>query len=306
RYSGQGDICVGSSIANRTQSDLEGMIGFFVNTLALRSDLSGNPSFREVLGRVKETTLSAYDHQLVPFEKVVDRVVETRDMSMSPLFQVMFDLQNTPEEKDVALSNLVVSSYEYTAGTSQFDLTLNAEQRDAVISLDMEYCSALFDKATVVRMLAHYQELLIGIVSNINQKIGSLSMLPATEEHQLLRGFNDTSVSYPLEKTVVDLFEEQVLKSPESIALLFEGEELSYKELDDRSNQLAHYLVSEGVNVDDLVGICLDRSIAMVVGILGILKSGGAYVPMKPDYPASRISHIISDGDIRLVVTDEL
>ncbi|KAA1238746.1 condensation domain-containing protein, partial [Aquimarina sp. RZ0] len=225
RYSGQEDICVGSSIANRTQSELEGMIGFFVNTLALRSNVVSTSSFKALLDDVKTTTLAGYDHQLVPFEKVVDRVVKTRDMSMTPLFQVMFDLQNTSKGDDVYLDlgDVKVSSYDHTSGTSQFDLTLNAEEIDGVIVLDMEYCSALFDGSTIERMLVHYQELLHSVVNNIDQQIGSISILPVGEREQLLSGFNATAVAYPLEKTVVDLFTSQVALTPEATALVFEG-----------------------------------------------------------------------------------
>ncbi|WP_345027201.1 condensation domain-containing protein, partial [Flavivirga jejuensis] len=221
RYSGQDDICIGTPIANRTQSELEGMIGFFVNTLALRSDLSGNPSFREVLGRVKETTLSGYDHQLAPYEKVVDRVVKTRDMSMSPLFQVLFVLQNTPEEATIELEELSLSSYDSEENTSQYDLILNAEDSDSSMVLSMEYCSALFDEVTIHRMLAHYQELLGSIVDNSAEKIGSLSMLRQEEKDELLGAFNNIKVAYPSDKSIVDLFVAQVKNSPDNIAIVF-------------------------------------------------------------------------------------
>ncbi|MFH7013662.1 non-ribosomal peptide synthase/polyketide synthase [Flavobacterium sp. FlaQc-52] len=304
RYSGQDDICVGTPIANRTQSELEGMIGFFVNTLALRSDLGGNPSFSELLFRIKKTTLDGYDHQLVPFERVVDQVVTARDMSMTPLFQVMFVLQNTPEDsRELALENITLKSYEFDAVTSQFDLTLNVVEDNNSIALDINYCTALFDKVTIDYMLLHYQELLAGIVNNINQSIDSLSMLTAKEEYQLLNVFNNTAVEYPKDKTIVALFEEQVKNTPDAIAVVYEGAKLSYKELNERSNQLGSYLREQGVQPDTLVGICIERGLEMLVGILGILKSGGAYVPIDPDYPEDRIAYMIDDAGINLVLS---
>ncbi|UFH41822.1 non-ribosomal peptide synthase/polyketide synthase [Flavobacterium cupriresistens] len=308
RYSGQDDICVGTPIENRTQSELEGMIGFFVNTLALRSDLGGNPDFKELLSRVKETTLDSYDHQLAPFEKVVDRVVTTRDRSMTPLFQVMFDFHNSVEnakEGTSRIEDLVISGHEYSDTTAQFDLMLSITENDFDISVGINYCTALFDQTTIDRMLLHYKELLVNVLSDISQPIHSLPMLTAAESHQIAAVFNDTFVEYPLDQTVVDLFEQQVQKTPDAIAVVFGSEELSYKELDKRSNQLAHYLRDQGVVADSLVGICVDRSLNMLVGILGILKSGGAYVPVKPDYPASRISYIAQDTGCSLVLTDE-
>ncbi|MFD2943651.1 condensation domain-containing protein, partial [Flavobacterium notoginsengisoli] len=248
RYSGQEDICVGTPIANRTQSELEGMIGFFVNTLALRSDLGGNPSFRELLARVKETTLGGYDHQLAPFEKVVDRVVTTRDRNMTPLFQVLFALQNSSKNsEELGLQDISVSGYEFENVKAQFDLMLSISESDSDISLGINYSTALFDKSTIDRMLMHYQELLISICSDITQPIDSLSILTLEEEKQLLHVFNNTSFDYSQDKTVVDLFREQVIKTPEAAAIVFNEGKMSYKELDERSNQLAHYLNSSGV-----------------------------------------------------------
>ncbi|WP_260852740.1 non-ribosomal peptide synthetase [Flavobacterium anhuiense] len=304
RYSGQDDICVGTPIANRTQSELEGMIGFFVNTLALRSDLEGNPSFSELLGRVKQTTLEGYDHQLVPFEKVVEKVVSSRDMSMTPLFQVMFVLQNTPEGAGgTALEDVEISSYGFETSVSKFDLTFTISEGSNGIALDMVYCTDLFDKATIDSMLLHYQGLLSDIVGDIHQPIGSLRMLTAEEEHQLLDVFNDTTVGYPKDKTLMDLFEEQVQRTPDAVAVVYDGEELSYRELNERSNQLGRYLRDQGVQADTLVGICLERSLEMLVGILGILKSGAAYVPIDPDYPQDRISYMVGDAGMKQVLS---
>ncbi|WP_144716314.1 non-ribosomal peptide synthetase [Flavobacterium anhuiense] len=280
------------------------MIGFFVNTLALRSDLEGNPSFSELLGRVKQTTLEGYDHQLVPFEKVVEKVVSSRDMSMTPLFQVMFVLQNTPEGSgEIILDDVEISSYGFETSVSKFDLTFTISEGSNGIALDMVYCTDLFDKATIDRMLLHYQGLLSDIVRDLHQPIGSLRMLTSEEEHQLLDVFNDTTVGYPKDKTIIELFEEQVMNTPDAVAVVYDGEELSYRELNERSNQLGRYLRDQGVQADTLVGICLERSLEMLVGILGILKSGAAYVPIDPDYPQDRISYMVGDAGMKQVLS---
>ncbi|SEE15321.1 AMP-binding enzyme C-terminal domain-containing protein [Tenacibaculum sp. MAR_2010_89] len=306
RYSGQEDICIGTTIANRTQSDVEDMIGFFANTLALRTDLKGALTFTEILSRVKETTLEGYEHQQTPFEKVVDRVVDDRDMSMSPIFQVLFTLQNTPEEKEeIELEGITFSPYEYEANTSQFDLNLTIEENELGLSLDMEYCTDLFKEETINRFLLHYQELLKNIITGADQEVNKLSFLTKEEEHQLLHIFNDTHVNYPLDKTFVELFEEQVQKAPNSIAVSFGEKKITYKELDQETNQLGYYLESIGVKENDLVGICLDRSENMLIGILGILKAKGAYVPMKPDFPEARIEHIFEDAQCNVILVDE-
>ncbi|WP_144716309.1 non-ribosomal peptide synthetase, partial [Flavobacterium anhuiense] len=304
RYSGQDDICVGTPIANRTQSELEGMIGFFVNTLALRSDLSGDPSFKDLLLQIKQTTLEGYDHQLAPFEKVVERVVNTRDMSMTPLFQVLFVLQNTPKEsKDLSLEGFRLSEYEFDTVSSKFDLNMVISEFEEVITLNLEYSTVLFDKTTIDRMLSHYEMLLQSIISDITQPIGNLSLLSKEEEIQLLDIFNDTLTEYPKDKTVLDLFSEQVKSIPDAIAVVFEDQVLTYKELDQRSNQLSHYLFEQGIITDSLVGICLDRNLEMVIGILGILKSGGAYVPIDPEYPSDRVGYMLNDGSIKTVLS---
>ncbi len=309
RYSGQDDICVGTPIANRTQYELEGMIGFFVNTLALRSDLSGNPSFKEVLSRIKETTLDGYDHQLTPFEKVVDRVVTTRDMSMTPLFQVMFDYHNEDadnenEDSNEGSENNTTSGYDNLDRTAQFDLTLDVSEEGSEIVLSLNYCTALFKEETIVRMLDHYKELLTSIVDNIDKPISETTILTKEEETQLLNVFNSTEVNYPLDKTVVDLFVDQVKKTPAAIAATFEEGVLSYEELDERSNQLAHCLVTQDVKSDELIGICVERGLDMIVGVLGILKAGAAYVPIKPDFPKDRIEYLLEDTQCSLVVTN--
>ncbi|WP_083629583.1 non-ribosomal peptide synthetase [Tenacibaculum agarivorans] len=312
RYSGQEDICVGTPVANRTQADLEGMIGFFVNTLVLRSDVSGNPSFRELLNRIKSTTLEGYDNQLVPFEKVVDKVLVDRDMSTTPLFQVMFALQNTSSSSLIAeegtavdLGGVEISGYSFEGKTSKFDLTLDISENDLGIVMDMEYRTALFDKAAIEQLLAHYKNLLLAIVDNITQPIAALPILNPEEETQLLEVFNDTSFEYTKGLTIVDLFKEQVVKTPEAYALSYKGDTLTYKELDACSNQLAHYLVSKGVKTNSSVGILFDRSFDMVISMLGVLKAGCYYVPIDASLPSNRLSHILQDAEICYVLYTE-
>ncbi len=305
RYSGQSDICVGTPIANRTQSNLEDMIGFFVNSLTLRSNLEGNPTFKKVLQLVKTTTLEGYDNQLAPFEKVVDRVVNKRDMSMPPLFQVLFILQNAiNDEKEISLADLDVSEYDYKEITSQFDVTLNVEESDLGIFLNMGYCTKLFKKETVENMLVHYQELLKSIVKNTDQSIGKLSMLTSEEEERITNRFNNRKIQNTSNKNVIDIFQDQVSQKPNSIALDFKGNQLSYLELDQKSNQIAHYLQKKGVKQNDIVGICIERSLEMIVGILGILKAGAGYVPIDHKYPQTRINFIIEDTGVDMMLTN--
>jgi len=277
------------------------MIGFFVNTLALRSEVDSNLSFRSFLSTVRQTTLDGYDHQLAPFEKVVDRVEERRDMSRSPLFQVMLVLQNTPEDQGIEMGAVNVTPYDQSHTTSRFDLTFNLSESPEGLNLMVEYSTDLFDRSTIERIVVHYKTLLESIVEDPEQIIGNLNMLTKAEA-QLLLDFNDTAVDYPKDKTIIDLFEEQVTKTPDHIALVYEGEELTYKELDERSNQLGRYLKKKGVEPDMFVGICIDRSLEMIVGILGVLKSGGAYVPIDSEHPKERINYMLEDASINLVL----
>jgi len=241
----------------------------FVNTLALRSEVDESLSFRAFLSTVRQTTLNGYDHQLAPFEKVVDRVVEGRDMSRSPLFQAMLALQNTPSDQGIEMGEVNVTMYDTPLTTAQFDLVFNLSESQEGLQLKIEYGTDLFDRSTMERMVVHYQTLLESIVKDPEQIIGNLNMLTKEEESQLLLDFNDTAVDYPKDKTIIDLFEEQVAKTPDHIAIVYEGEELTYRALDERSNQLGRYLEKKGVKPDTLVGICIDRSLEMIVGILG-------------------------------------
>ncbi len=302
RYSSQQDICIGIGVAGRQHQELESLVGFFVNTLALRSQVNPESSFIELFQQVRSTTLEAYANQDVPFEKVVDAVGKERDMSRTPLFQVMFSWQNTPEVVDLRLGELNLSRESFEQTTSRFDLTFTIGNTPFGLHGSLEYCSDLFSSETMERMLSHFKQLLSSIVRKPEQRIGDLEMLTAFERQQLLFGFNDTSVEYPKDKSIIDLFEEQVVKTPGALALVFEDRELSYKELNEHSNQLAHYLRSRGVREETLVPVCIDRSTEMLICILGILKAGGAYVPIDIDYPLERISYILEDTEAAVVI----
>lgn len=306
RYSNLEDVCIGTPIANRTQTELEQMIGFFVNTLALRSDLSGNPTFTQALQIVKQTTLEGYDHQLAPFEKVVNKVISDRDMSITPLFQVLFSLQNTPEEVNALhLQDVQISEYPLEKVSTKFDLTLDAYENNGIVRLDLGYRTDLFKAETANKLLTQFKNLLQHIVANRTQSIQQLSLLNAQEEDLLLNHFNDTQFEYPKEMTIAKAFELQVTKTPLAIAVQYHTQTLTYQELHERSNQVAHFLLKKGIKADDFVGICLNRSLEMVIGILGILKAGGAYVPIDAEYPEKRIQHILQDTKLQILLTDE-
>ena len=303
RYSGQSDICVGTSVANRTQQELEGLIGFFVNTLALRSDVSGNTAFRSLLSQVKRTTLDAYEHQHAPFEKVVDRTVKTRDMATSPLFQVAFALQHAADEAGLKMEGVSLEFKDITEHTSKFDITLTATELDTGIAMNIEYRTSLFDRSTMERMASHYRELLEGIVLDMDRSVGGIPMLTSQELTTLLEDFQGPEVAYDSQKTLVDLFEQQARSTPQNVALVYQEQTLTYRELDRRSNQLARHLKELGAGPEALVGICIERSLEMVIGILGILKSAGAYVPIDPDYPSQRIGYMLGDAQIELLLS---
>jgi amino acid adenylation domain-containing protein len=304
RYSGHEDIIVGIPIAGRNQVETEGLIGFFVNTLAIRTNLSGNPSFRQLLSRVREVALGAYTHQDLPFEKLVEALQPERDLSHSPLFQVAFVLQNFPKSSK-ELSGLSINSLNVDSGTAKFDLTLFMWETEPGLKALVEYNSDLFDAATITRMLSHFQTLLEGMAANPEQSIAKLPLLTDLEHHQLLVEWNDTQTDYPQDKCIHQLFEEQVERTPEAITVVFENQQLTYRELNRRANQLAHYLQKLGVKPEILVGICLERSPLMLVGLLGILKAGGAYVPLDPDYPQERLAFMLEDTQVPVLLTQQ-
>ncbi|MEO6230963.1 MAG: amino acid adenylation domain-containing protein [Ferruginibacter sp.] len=308
RHSGQQDICIGTPIAGRQQQELEGLIGFFVNTLVLRTKLSGNNTFIDLLQQARITTLEAYEHQEVPFEKVVETLVKERDLSRSPLFQVMLVFQNTPLIQDLNLKGLNISRGVAGAAahnTAKFELTFIITETARGLKCVVEYCTALYSEYSIKRMVGHFNELLHSIVKSPAQKIGLLPMLSKAEENLLLVDFNNTSSVYPSSATIADLFREQVQKQPGSIAMAFEAEQVTYLQMNERSNQLAHYLISKGVRSETMVPICIERSIDMLVGILGILKAGAAYVPIDPVYPGERINFMLEDIDANIILSSK-
>lgn len=303
RYSGQEDICIGSPIANRTQHEVEGLIGFFVNTLALRNQVRSDSSFIELLQQVKATTMEAYDHQDVPFEKIVEAVVKERDLSRNPLFQVMLAMQNTPRVNVMRLGDVQLWAEDFTKDAAQFDINFSITEKFDGLQCTVEYATDLYNETTIIRMMDHFKTLLSSIVKDPYKKIGELGMLTGKEVHQLLVEFNDTKVNYPTDKTIVDLFEEQAASTPQSIAAVFEEQHLNYKQLNEKANQLAHYLRNRDVKEETLVPICIERGLEMIVGILGILKSGGAYVPIDPEYPQERINYMLEDTGALIVIS---
>jgi len=304
RYTGSGDILVGTPIANRNRSEIEGLIGFFVNTLVMRTDLSDNPSFSQLLTRVREVTMDAYAHQDLPFEMLVEALQPERDLSHTPLFQVAFVLQNTPKS-EIAMTGLTVTDLPPENTTAKFDLTLAMVNTDDGLKGVWEYNTDLFESSTIERLSGHFLNLLGGIVANPQARISQLTLLTESETNQLLIEWNNTQVDYPEYKCIHQLFEEQVKRTPDAVAVVCSQQQLTYNELNCRANQLAHYLQKLGVKADTLVGISLERSLEMIVGLLGILKAGGAYLPLDPDYPSERLQFAIADAQLSLLLTQE-
>jgi aspartate racemase len=304
RYSGQEDIIVGIPIAGRNRPELENLIGFFLNTLVLRTDLSGNPRFHDLLKQVREIALGAYEHQDLPFEKLVEELHPQREQSISPLFQVMLILQNTPTA-EVKLPGLTISSLKNSNQTAKYDLTLYLLETEQGLNCHLEYNTDLFASTTITRILSHFQTLLEGIVANPNQRLSDLPLLTERERYQLLVEWNDTQTDYPQEQSIQQLFEAQVERTPDALAAIYENQRATYhyQELNGRANQLAHYLQKQGVGPEVLVGIYLERSLEMVEALVGILKAGGAYVPLDPDYPAERLAFILSDTQVSVLLT---
>ncbi|MEH2459865.1 non-ribosomal peptide synthetase [Nostoc sp.] len=312
RYTQQEDITVGSPIANRNRSELEGLIGFFVNSLVLRTDFSGNPTFRELLNRVRDVTLGAYSHQDLPFEKLVEELHPERDLSYHPFFQVVFSLQNTPIVA-LELPGLTLSLFEFDSKTAKLDLEFHLWDDLESLKGQMVYSTDLFDDTTITRMLGHFQTLLESIVANPEQRLSDLSLLTVRERQELLIDWNQTKRDYPENKCFHQLFEAQMEKTPDAtalnarsaIAVVFGNEQLSYNELNIRSNQLAHYLQKIGVETESLVGICLERSLEMIIALLGILKAGGAYLPLDPNLPQERLNFMLEDAQVLVLLTQE-
>lgn len=302
RYTGLEDIIVGTPIANRNRTEIEGLIGFFVNTLVMRTDLSGNPTFREFLRRVQDTALGAYAHQDLPFEKLVEELNPERDVSRSPIFQVLFGFLNMPVQL-LQLPGLAPSRLEFHNAGAQFDLTLYLEETDQRLAGLFSYNTDLWDEATVARMAGHFETLLDGIVSNREQRLHELPLLTRRERQQLLVEWNETKADYPASACIHEQFESQAQRTPEAIAVEFDGQRLTYSELNARSNQFAQHLQALGVGPDVLVGLCVERSLEMLIALLGILKAGGAYLPLDPAFPRERLAFMLDDAKPRVLVT---
>lgn len=302
RYSGQEDVILGTATAGRRIKKLESLMGFFVNTLALRSNLSNHLSFEEFLTQIKQVCLDAYAHQDVPFEQLVEVLQPERNLSHSPIFQVMFVLQNTAME-ELELPGLTVSSLETSRKTSKFDLTLSMEENDEKLRGEWEYNTDLFHCSTIERMTTHFQVLLSEILTNPQENIWELPLLTQGEKQQLLVEWNQTKLPLTENLCLHQVFEEQVEKIPEAIALIFGEEEISYQQLNQKANQLAHYLRSLGVQTETLIGLFIERSPIMIIAMLAILKVGATYVPLDTKYPQERLSLILEDCQISLLLT---
>ena len=308
RYSNQRDIVVGCATAGRNRAELEGLIGVFVNTLAMRTEFSDDPTFIELLKRVKEVCLGAFAHQELPFDRIVSELQPERSSNHSPIFQVMFALHSTHQQLDQQRANwngLDVSGFSGKAETSMFDMSFRVIETPQTLAGTIEYSTDLFDAETIKRMARHFRVLLASIVSRPENRISSLPILSEDEASELLHDWNDIRRVRPHELCIHDLFEQQAEKTPDAIALTSEDDDLNYRELNSRANQLAHYLKTLGVGPETLVGICVERSIEMVVGILGILKAGGAYLPLDPEYPQDRLNFMLADAAVPVLLTQE-
>jgi amino acid adenylation domain-containing protein len=302
RYTGQTDVVVGSPSANRGRSELHGLIGFFVNNLVLRTNLEGSPSFRELLGRVREMTLRAYDHQDVPFEKLVQALRPERDLDHAPLFQTMFSFQNFPLE-DLELSGLTISPVEADFGTARYDLTVEAWPRHGELRIDFEYNTHLYDRETIEQLQRHFLAVLTAVIADPARKIDEIPLLSAAERRQLVDEWNDTFE--PTENALCfhQHFERQAQETPDRIAVVAGEETLSWAELNQRANRIAHCLQAVGVGPGSLVALFAERSANLLASLLGILKSGAAYLPLDPIYPKQRVAHILEDAQPRIILS---
>ena len=303
RYTSQRHISVGTPIAGRTRAEVEPLIGFFANTLVMSTDVSGDLTFKEFLARVREVALGAYAHQDLPFEHLVEVLQPERDLSRTPLFQVMFVHQNAATD-NIETTGLKIRPIEVEVESSKFDLTLFVKQGAHGLAAAFEYSTDLFDADTISRMAGHFRSLLEAIIATPERRLSELSLLTEAEQ-RLLSSWNETEASYSRDSCIHQLFEEQVKRSPKATALVFDEERLTYEELNARANQLAHYLRASGIGPDSLVGIFIERSIEMLVGVLGVLKAGGAYLPLDPAYPKERLAFMLEDAQATVLLTEK-
>ncbi|NEO72881.1 amino acid adenylation domain-containing protein, partial [Moorena sp. SIO3H5] len=317
RYTDQEDVLVGSPTYGRTKAEFTSIVGYFVDSVVMRADLSGNLSFRDFLSQVRQTVLGAIAHQDYPFALLVEKLQVERDSSRAPLFQAYFVLQKFLESQDLqkvlfsskkTLMNwggLEVEPFVLDQYENQYDLFLEMLEEDSSLVGLLKYNSDLFDEQTIARMASHFQTLLEGIVNDPQQRVTALSLMTEIEREQILVEWNNTKTDYPTDKCIHQLFEEQVENKTSAVAVVFEQQKLTYSQLNSKANQLAHYLQKLGVVPETLVGICVERSVEMVVGLLAILKAGGAYVPLDPNYPTSRLNYMVEDAQLSIILTQE-
>lgn len=304
RHTNQEDLVLGVPIANRNYSDIERVIGFFANTLALRADLSGAPSFRTFLDQVKALALESYDNQDVPFEKLVEHLNPKRSLSHNPIFQVMFGLHNTPPLKP-ELSGLNLTPIEMNTGTSRFDMEVLVRENEDGLGVLAEYSTDLFDESTIERFIERFEVLLRGIVKNPEENISVLPILTEAEQKLIVDEFNDTAKEFPTDKCVHQLFEDQAKITPDATAVVYKEQQLTYHELNQKANSIAHRLQEFNIGPECLVGLCVDRSVEMVAGVYGILKTGAAYVPLDPSYPVDRLKLMLDDSGASVIVSHQ-
>jgi amino acid adenylation domain-containing protein len=310
RYSGQAEVVVGIPVANRQRAETEGLIGFFVNTLALRASFEGDQSFRELLRQVRERALGAYAHQDLPFERLVEELRLDRSLNRTPLFQAIFTLQNfaparaaSSGERAQLSSSLAISSLGVEVGAAKFDLTMILEESSDEIGGSLGYRTDIFERESINRLVGHFKRLLEGVVEQPNCCLSRLPLLSHAELKQLLVDYNQTRKDYPSETTVHHIFGWQARRSPESVAVVYREQQLSYEELERRSNQLAHHLRRLGVGPEARVGLLLERSVEMMVVLLGVMKAGGAYLPLDPAYPVERLEWMLKDAGASVLLT---
>jgi len=302
RLSGQADIVVGMPVANRPRREIEGLIGLFVNTLAIRVRLDDDPAIHDLLGRVKQIMLGAYAHQDAPFEQVVEVLKPVRSLSHSPIFQIMFVLQNVPRSS-LQLPGLTLVEKDVSLETAKFDLTIMLQESAGGIVGNVSYATDLFDRATVSKWIGCFERVLREMVGNPEVRVSRLSLVTDAERRIVIELFNATHTAYPHDKLIHELFEEQVKRTPGAVAVVYQEQVLTYAELNERANQLACYLSERGCGPDQLVGIFLERSVDLLIGLLGVLKAGGAYVPLDPNNPTERLQHLLADAQPRLLLT---
>jgi non-ribosomal peptide synthetase component F len=305
RYSNETDIVIGTPIAGRTHADTESLIGFFLNTLVLRTDLQDRTAFADVLADNKQTILDAYTHQHVPFEMLVERLQPERSLSHSPVFQITFTVQNN-EATGLDLPDLNVSGVGSEGfGVTKFDLQLSVAEVNGTFVLDWSYNRDLFEKTTIQRLSANFEVLLRGIVGQPECQVGQLPVLTAEERRRVVQEWNDTGHEFPDNCCIHAFFEQQVARTPEAVAMVFADRQLSYAELNERANRLAHYLIGQGIKPDTPVALCLERSPEMMVAILATVKAGGAYMPLDPAFPEARLAAILADSEPPVILTQK-